>query len=224
MQHSILRTTFFAAMVFASAATTSIAEETVINGQINLNDVISLVDVIIPDVKNNVKVKASAIGNNYVVQASNGGLTLNNTQESRTDNINSTVNIDVDQTKLVDVKSEAWANKLVVVSKGAGGNQITNNQSFGGAVGSGNDGEPISDVNMNVDMVGESKVDSQAGGNFAQFILAGTGNVVNTTQEFGAKRDSVIMVNPTETDNVAVKSEGFGNSMILVLGDVPAVE
>ncbi len=227
MKHSFLKTTFTA--LIALGSTSAFAADFVINGQINIEDVISTVDISVPNIGEHVKVNGTAFGNNFVVQSTTGELTLESSQDSQTDNIISTVNINVAKTPLVDVSSSAIANRLIVVSKGAGGNHILNAQGSAGAppppapapAPGGGRPDPLSDVNINVDVVDEMKVASQAGGNMAQFLLEGTGNSIESAQTNSVMNQSLVDITANAIGTLDVTSAAFGNSLTLVLGELP---
>lgn len=217
MKNTNLNITIIALVSFASISVAS-AEELIINGQINLNDVISTVNVDVPAITQTTKIVSTAYGNNYVLSAANDSVNLNNVQNSRTDNIISTVNVNVNKTHSVDVSSEVYANRLVVTAQNKGGNSIYNNQSYDGAIGSNKSGDPISELNLNVADFQESKLVSKAGGNMALILLSGKDNSVNSVQSFGATRDSEVFIDSNATDSANTHTNSFGNSLTVIIG------
>lgn len=206
--------------------------EIVDNSQINMADVLSDINITIDNIGEAAKVNSSALGNNFVVSAEGTGpLDLNTSQVSRTDNIISRVNIDIHSTPLIDITSEAIANKTVVINKGTmGHNIINNNQLSAGAPPPPpppvptptRRPDPLSDVSVTAVSIDDLKLKSTAGGNFGQFVLGGTGNVFNSVQSNAVDNTSLVDINIGNiTNSLNIDSKAFGNSLVLVLGDIP---
>ncbi len=235
MYKATLKTTLIALATVASVGTAFANNvpqfEFINNAQINLEDVFSEVQITVDGIAGLTDISSSALGNNFIISAENAGpLNVDTSQVSRADNIISRVNLTAVSTPIVKIVSEAIANKTIIISKGAGGNVINNVQTSAGAPPPPPPPvptprprpDPLSEINITVDSIDDLTIDSRAGGNFAQFVLEGTGNSVTSAQTNSVMNVSRLNIDVLNiTNDLDINSSAWGNSLVIVLGDIP---